>query len=146
MLAGGGRTALGCAAAELLSINAQGIAAGYSTVNVGTLLSPVFEPRPFLVNFAGASITPLMTFTSPAERGIARSVSASGDACGTAQDLSDQGREYPVAWVDGAIVRLASLPFCSSKVATAPARARASLSARLQSASASRWRRGKRQA
>lgn len=109
VLAGGGRTALGCAAAELLSINPQGIAAGYSTVNVGTLLSPVFEPRPFLVNFAGASITPLMTFTSPTERGIARSVSASGDACGTAQDLSDQGREYPVAWVDGTIVRLASL-------------------------------------
>jgi uncharacterized membrane protein len=93
-----------CSPTRALSVNDSGVLAGWAQMNMGTTLTPAIVIRPFLSEDNGQ--TPLPTFSSPLETGMACSVGGAGDACGVAQDLTDSGNVWPALWTRGTIVKL----------------------------------------
>ncbi|MFO0785067.1 MAG: hypothetical protein U0573_01865 [Phycisphaerales bacterium] len=96
-----------CATTAALAINELDDLAGWATMNVGTISEPALAIRPFVANDEGQ--TPLPTFSSPTETGIALGIGTLGDVCGIAQDDTDGGRIHPALWLNGAIFKLQSL-------------------------------------
>lgn len=98
-----------CADTRAMSINDSAFLVGWTNINTGTLEAPILLERPVLVNTVQRSQTPLPTFSSSTEMGIANAIGNSGIICGVAEDSSDLNRIHPIAWVGGVPIKLQSL-------------------------------------